>query len=350
MLRCNKAVTSEEERALIIATAMVSSGCNVAPLLLLSRAILFDKILCRALLASKTCTGPRGRTRLMHAAKAGNFARVTFLLSCGAAVDAATENGTTALHLAAHLSRTFPCTPGHLAVVRLLVERGAAVNATDSEGCTALSLAANPFAFPKENLAMVNTLVELGGDLELGSHHGDKDNVPLTPMALAILLGRWDAATELARLGAKVDAPAGFVNAGHNSLSLACQRGEVETVKKLLDLGADVNFKACRMLAIPLVQLVLMNNGHHEALPGTHLEIFKELLARGASTVVVLGGQTLEEMLWDYEEEGGPFTAALSAHLLRIKHTPTGSSEGQGPTGREAVAKGSAEGGGGGGP
>ena len=103
-------------RALIIATAMAHTGYKsaVSQLLELSTAFSTDKTLltlCQA--------GPHGRTRLMHAARAGNVARAAFLLSCGAVVGTATEDGDTALHQAAHQSA---CHPGHVALARLLVE------------------------------------------------------------------------------------------------------------------------------------------------------------------------------------------------------------------------------------
>jgi ankyrin repeat protein len=59
---------------------------------------------------------------------------VQLLLGKGAAVDAADEDGWTALHCAA--------LNGHEATVRLLLEKGAAVDAADEGGWTALRWAA----------------------------------------------------------------------------------------------------------------------------------------------------------------------------------------------------------------
>ena len=61
--------------------------------------------------------GPRGRTRLMHAAMVGQLERAQFLLERGAAVDEGDEVGGTALMWASGY--------GKVAVARLLVERGA---------------------------------------------------------------------------------------------------------------------------------------------------------------------------------------------------------------------------------
>jgi ankyrin repeat protein len=313
-----QAIDPNVGRALIIATAMAHTGYKsaVSQLLELSTAFATDKTL---LTLCQVRPGPHGRTRLMHAARAGNVARAVFLLSCGAAAGAADERGATALHSAAWPAGN-TCLPGHVAVARLLVEHGAAVNAVDEGGYTPVSLSSNPIVFPRRNLAMVEALVQLGADLNLGNNFGMTDSVPSTTLTSAILLGRWEAATELVRLGANVDAPAGLVNAGHNSLSLACQLGEVDKVRRLLDLGANILFTACAPVCIPLLQLVVMNNGQHEAEKGVHLKLFKLLLARGASTAAAQGiwgeMESLDEMLEGYRgtEEYGLFRAALNAH------------------------------------
>ncbi len=81
--------------------------------------------------------GARGRTHLMHAALVGSAARVQYLLDMGAAANAATVRGWTALMWA--------CDTGQLETVRCLVESGGAnVNAaTTDTGKTTLMLASD---------------------------------------------------------------------------------------------------------------------------------------------------------------------------------------------------------------
>lgn len=305
------------ERVLKIATGLALSGQSgtVAQMTGLARAFYSDKTLCRI---NRDSSGPRGRTRLMHAARTGNAARAAFLLQCGASPRAVTKGGQTALHLAApHSKHSTLCTPGHLALVPMLVQGGADVNAVDEEGYTPLLLAANPQSVVI-NLEMVRVLVENGADLEKGvTHPGEDDIAPWTPLTTATVLCKWEAAAALMALGAKVDAPVGA--GGHNSLSLACQRGDVASVRRLLDLGADIAFKSCGFVAIPLAQLVLINQGQHGAAPGAHLAVFKELLARGISLAAGTGkwgGPSVQEAV---DEIGGgsgcPFKAALDAHM-----------------------------------
>jgi hypothetical protein len=66
-----------------------------------------------------------------------------------------------------------------------------------------------------------------------------------------------------------------------------------------------------------LLQLVLMNDGMHDAVQEAHVQVFKLLLARGASTAAPEADrQTLQEMLYDHEgsENFELFQAALDAH------------------------------------
>ena len=314
-------------RALKIATCLAQCGyaAAVSQMIGLARAFGLDQPLFFA--CKDFCSIPGGRTRLMLAAKTGNLARATFLLDCGANARAATESGSTALHLAA-LPRP-ACTPGHVAVVRLLCARGADVNATDSGGSTPLYLA----VLPKNSLDVVTALAACGADLERGSLMlqlpGEEGSAPSTPLSAALELGHWETAKRLVELGAKVDAPAGV--GGHTALSLAIQRGQVSRVKVLLDLGASVTFGACTHVNIPPLHLAVMNAGMHDAAPGAHLEVFKELLARGASTAAyqsVWGAsQSVEELVADMGDENYPlFKAVLDAHGK--KQRPAGAAHG----------------------
>ena len=100
-------------------------------------------------------------TRLMNACTAGDAARVELLLGAGAAVEARTWAGRTALGYA--------CEFGRLEVVRLLVERGGAnVNARAGWcGGTALVVACGG-----GHLEIARLLVQLGADLLATNHDG----------------------------------------------------------------------------------------------------------------------------------------------------------------------------------
>ena len=81
-----------------------------------------------------TTTDKDASTPLLYSARKGDTSNVRCLLDGGAAVDAADDEGHTALMSAAAFN-------GHTDAVRLLIERGAQVNAADKNGNTALSLA-----------------------------------------------------------------------------------------------------------------------------------------------------------------------------------------------------------------
>ncbi|KAH0606703.1 uncharacterized protein H6S33_003537 [Morchella sextelata] len=81
-------------------------------------------------------TGAGGRTALHIAALQGDMVAVTELLRGGADIDAADDNGTRALHVAAGAAGD------RAGICELLLEAGADINCVDRAGDTALHLAA----------------------------------------------------------------------------------------------------------------------------------------------------------------------------------------------------------------
>ena len=137
---------------LSIATCMAESrfGEAVGCLVLLSRAFYSDTQLWGAF---KEHQGPKGRTRLMYAARVGNVARARFLLDRGALLDAGNKYfGNTALMYASEC--------GRLEVARMLLERGANVNAKQTNGMTALM-----WASFKGHLEIAQLLIEEGANV-----------------------------------------------------------------------------------------------------------------------------------------------------------------------------------------
>jgi hypothetical protein len=130
-----KAYQEHVEDVLKIVTGLALSGYGAAVVQMtgMARAFRADVPLWAVHKAHK---GPRGRTRLMYAARKGDVERARFLLERGAAIDDLNKYGDPAL--------VYACQKGHLDVVRFLVERGgAAVNAARTTvGTTALMMPA----------------------------------------------------------------------------------------------------------------------------------------------------------------------------------------------------------------
>ena len=206
----------------------------------------------------KAVTRVEALTPLMLAAANGNAALMDVLLKAGSDVNNAKTDGTTILMAAAG--------SGSAEAVKLLLDRGAAINATEAaRGQTALM-----FAAALDRAEVVRILVARKADLNLTSkvsklvkmrydEDGNPiapatDNVPANPAAIANRSG----ATAMG---------------GMTALLYAARDNHMETVKTLVEAGADVNVVSVGDKTSPIVMAI--ENGHYA--------IGKYLLEHGAN-------------------------------------------------------------------
>jgi ankyrin repeat protein len=235
----------------------------------------------------------KGGTALMKAAVSGSAACVRLLIAAGADHDATYSDGCTALHSASM--------QGKLHAVRALLAAGASVNARDGKGSTALSKAAL-----KDHVDVVRALLDAGADKELLCNEG------VSPLQYACWYGAIASVKELCARGADVESVdkkggraimkasvAGSIPCLHElikvrkaavdarysdgctALSSAAWNGKVESVRFLLECGANVNARDSTD-ASPL----------HKAAEKGHAEIVRELLAAGADRNSLARGTT----------------------------------------------------------
>lgn len=237
----------------------------------------------------------RGNTPLIHASAVGNAVTVRVLLGAGADPKAANNLGATALvygaadavkakllvdaganvNAAAGTGRTpllvAASVPGNSATVRLLLEHGADWKAADRMGANPLLASAKA-----GNLEAVRMLVERGADVNYNPVPGGS--------ALHFAVGNRDVATVRYLLAhdAKPNLLLNFaVPMRHGKIGLdrisplmwAASYGPIESVKALLEAGADVNAKDVRGMT-PLM-FAVSSEMQDPA-------IVKLLLARGA--------------------------------------------------------------------
>ena len=236
------------ERLLRVATCVAASGhCgDLAPLLATARALYADTQLWTALARHR---GPRGRTRLMHAALKDNVARARFLLERGAGASDADSAGTTALML---------CASGSLPLARLLVEQGGAdVNAANKDGATALLWA--------RRMEVVQYLAERGASVNAVGRGGT------TALMRASERGDLDTVRFLVEHGAEVNAT-DYIR--KSALMLACESGHLDVVRYLVEGVANVNAES-RVFYTPLIYACFSG----------HLDVVRFLVAEGGAAV-----------------------------------------------------------------
>ena len=193
--------------------------------------------------ASPNARDAHANTPLLQAAAYGNAACLRLLLDRGADVNATNAAGSTALLRAA----------GGLDKLRLLVERGANVNARSALGNTVLMLAARP----ADSHRAVELLLAHGADAKATNLFG------ATALMAATAGGDAQSVRRLLDHGADANAqpgigPADFIFGGARSpLMWAAYRGDLEILKSLVDAGADVNAEGS--LGTPLSQAVWAN-------------------------------------------------------------------------------------------
>lgn len=158
-----------------------------------------------------------GNTALAMAAGAGNLSGVESLLEAGADADHQNERGTTALIYAAYR--------GHSDVVEQLLAHGADPAIQNSQGNSALLLAA-----AAGRLEAVRALLAAGADPDVATDHGT------TPLLWAAQEGRSDVVGALVDAGASVNAQDAD---GDTGLIVAARGGHGEVVEVLLAAGAD---------------------------------------------------------------------------------------------------------------
>ena len=206
-----------------------------------------------------------GITALMLAAENGSTEMIARLLAAGADASRARTSGETPAMMAARA--------GNLDTVRRLVEGGADVNAKTSRGYTALMWAA-----AEKHAAVARFLVERGADVKARTasktppnrNYAGRDDSQVAKGPRPVLKDREALNPEYRRdLLRSREGPRS--EGGFTPLLYAVLSGDIDTVRVLLDAGADVNETAADGAA-PLVVAVVKK---HEALA-------IELLNRGA--------------------------------------------------------------------
>lgn len=173
-----------------------------------------------------------GMTALMWAADAGQGAIIRFLIDRGATIDSISKDGYSALLLALCKATS---SPAHQDVVLALLRRGADPNVGHFQGHSALHI-----AVANGSCTLVRYL------LQYRAAAGPVNSSGYTPLMLALQLDNRaviDVLLEFRGSG-EVDLGLEMCVEGWTALSFAASRGDIGLVRKLCQLGADVNYTA----------------------------------------------------------------------------------------------------------
>jgi ankyrin repeat protein len=172
-------------------------------------------------LAKAPGNGPKGRTRLHYAAYTGDLVRIRALVKAGADINALDYTGATPLMWA--------CGTSHEDAAHLLLDLGAdGTIRKDKYGTSALH-----FACHEGFVSVIRRLVEMGADINALDNNGS------TPLVIACISGHEAAAFLLLHLGA--DGKTWKDGDGRSALYWACMEGLVSVIRRLVDMGADIN-------------------------------------------------------------------------------------------------------------
>lgn len=194
-------------------------------------------------------------TPLSLASANGNAAVIQALLAAGADPNAARTDGATALMTAA--------ASGSVDAVRQLLEHGAKINAKESHGQTALIFAAG-----RDRADAIRFLVARGADTAiatnvttLGRPQFDEDGNPIPARA-----GNAGAGGRGGRggggAGGQARGTSATVMGGMTALLIAARNGYQNSVRALVETGANVNEVSAGDHSSPLV--IAICNGHYD--------------------------------------------------------------------------------------
>lgn len=217
-------------------------------------------------------------TPLTVACKGGYLEIVRVLVKSGADVN---------LKVISNTPLTAACNTGHLEIVKELVQAGANVNLKNGEN-SPLTV-----AYVKNNFKIVQLLIKAGAV----PNPADKET---TPLLAANVMHNLRFVEELIVTGAgqylkniEKCLKEGNVKENPFLLKAACMKGQLDTVEKLIDAGADVN----------------QSDGSQKPLTAAcmwgHLSVIKVMIKAGASVNQSIGKET-------------PLTAACAAGHLNV--------------------------------
>ena len=115
-------------------------------------------------------------------------------------------------------------------ILKILLTKGASINTADNSGNTILMT----LAFRGDSLK-VATLISLGADVNLQNQEG------FTALSCAVQEGKKSVVNVLLSQSKNINTELKTKKFGTTAFKIACEKGEIEIAKRLLEAGADIN-------------------------------------------------------------------------------------------------------------
>eukprot|EP01132_Coremiostelium_polycephalum_P000568 gene568-713_t len=239
----------------------------------------------------------RGYTPLHVAVESKNTHAISSLIRLGADKNKQDHKRNTPLHVATNLN--------HTDIAKQLIDLGASLYLTGEYGNEAIHC-----AVLQHNQVLVEYLIKKGASACWNNTAGQ------TPLELAAACDQWEYIPKIFSLN-RAELNQVSHQDGLSHLHRAVQKNNVKLIKKLLEIGIDINLQE-QIFSTAKKHYELHRSALHIAVEQENIELIKYLVEKGArKDIQDKNGKTALDYAWDklIQPIGAPILSALGVNL-----------------------------------